>query len=241
MNIKISVTILLSFLVLNCKDNSQKTSEKISTVNIAGAMVNVMRKGDLSNRIFLDTIQNKTGLYGLGPEDHLKGELLINDGIAYISKVTSDTTMQVIESFDVKAPFFVYANNTSWDKIDIPQNIKTIKELEQFITEKVANYNTPLVFKVFGEVTEATIHIQNLPEGSKVSSPEDAHQGQTNYNIYNETVEVIGFFSTKHQSVFTHHDSFVHMHLITKDKSKMGHLDHITIGKMKLLLPKYSK
>lgn len=238
MNIKISFTVLLSLLVLNCKNNSQKTSKEISTVNIAGAMANVMRKGDLSNNIFLDTITNKKGLYGLGPEDHLKGELLINDGKAYISKVTSDTTMQVIESFDVKAPFFVYANNTSWDEIEIPYNVKTINELEQFITEKVAAHKTPLVFKVLGEITEATIHIQNLPEGSKVSSPKDAHQGQTNYNIYNEDVEVIGFFSTKHQAVFTHHDSFVHMHLITEDKSKMGHLDHITIGKMKLLLPK---
>lgn len=238
MKIKISITLLLSLLLFNCKDQSKKTLEDSSTVKIAGAMFNVMRKGDLSNRIFLDTINNKTGLYGLGPEDHLKGELLVNNGKSYISRVTSDTTMQVKESFNVKAPFFVYANNTSWEEIDIPNDIKNIKVLEKFITEKVDTIKTPLVFKILGKVTDATIHIQNLPEGSKVSSPEDAHQGQTNYNIYNEDVEIIGFFSKNHQAVFTHHDSFVHMHLITKDESKMGHLDHITVGKMKLLLPK---
>lgn len=65
-----------------------------------------------------------------------------------------------------------------------------------------------------GTVASAVIHIQNLPLGTKVSSPEEAHQGQRNYLIEEESVEVVGFFSTKHQGVFTHHNSFVHMHLI---------------------------
>ena len=77
-----------------------------------------------------------------------------------------------------------------------------------------------------------------MPEGTKVSSPDEAHQGQTNYNIANENAEIIGFFSTEHKGVFTHHDSFLHMHLITKDESKMGHLDELEIGEMKLYLPK---
>lgn len=86
--------------------------------------------------------------------------------------------------------------------------------------------------------TSATIHIQNLPEGTKVSSPQEAHQGQTNYELFNENVEIVGFFSTQHKGVFTHHDSYVHMHLITKDESKMGHVDELEIRKLKLYLPK---
>ena len=70
-----------------------------------------------------------------------------------------------------------------------------------------------------------------------MSSPDEAHQGQTIYKIINEDAEIIGFFSTEHQGVFTHHDSFLHMHLITKDESKMGHLDELAIGEMKLYLP----
>jgi len=70
-----------------------------------------------------------------------------------------------------------------------------------------------------------------------VSSPAEAHQGQTNYYLNNEEVEIVGFFSTEHQGVFTHHDSFLHMHLITKDKSLMGHLDELELDKVTLYLP----
>jgi acetolactate decarboxylase len=71
-----------------------------------------------------------------------------------------------------------------------------------------------------------------------VSSPAEAHQNQVSYQLNNEQVEVIGFFSTEHKAVFTHHDSFLHMHLLTADKSKIGHLDEALFGKgIKLYLP----
>jgi acetolactate decarboxylase len=43
-------------------------------------------------------------------------------------------------------------------------------------------------------------------------------------------VDMIGFFSTRHKGVFTHHDSNVHMHLITSDKKTMGHLDEVVFN-----------
>ena len=92
----------------------------------------------------------------------------------------------------------------------------------------------PIGHRHAGQVANAIIHVQNFPTGTKVSSPDEAHQGQVNYTIEDRQVEIIGFFSTEHKGVFTHHDSFLHMHLITKDESKMGHLDQLTSGEMKL-------
>lgn len=71
-----------------------------------------------------------------------------------------------------------------------------------------------------------------------VSSPDVAHQGQVNYTLENEAVDIVGFFSTAHKGVYTHHDSFVHMHIITKDERMMGHLDAIDMETMVLYLPK---
>ena len=68
------------------------------------------------------------------------------------------------------------------------------------------------------------------------SSPQEAHLGQTNYEVKNQEAEIIGFFSTNHEGVFTHHDSNIHLHLITKDLSMMGHLDEIE--SLKLYVPK---
>lgn len=235
---KIRATLFgLTLLVLtSCNTKPQKAN---NNVTIVGAMKNVMWKGQLFGNINLETIVNKKHLYGLGPVEYLTGELLIVDGKSYKSKVLTRTTMKVEETFNVKAPFFGYANVENWQEQILPDSIQTIKQLEIYLDMTTKNAKRPFMFKMVGTVANATIHIVNLPKGSKVSSPDDAHKGQTNFNLTNRQVDVIGFFSTEHQAIFTHHGTFLHMHLITADKSKMGHLDNMKIktGITKLYLP----
>jgi acetolactate decarboxylase len=242
MNIKELTFGLLTIGLISCnlttKEKNTEEAETYSDIKIVGAMKNVMWKGELGSSINLDTISDKNGLYGLGPVSYLAGELLINNGKSYVSKVNSDSTMTVEKTYNTSAPFFVYGNATEWNEIDLPSDVKTIQDLEKFIDGKTTKFKRPFAFKLIGQVSSAIIHIQNLPEGTRVSSPEEAHQGQINYNIGIEDAEIIGFFSTEHKGVFTHHDSFLHMHLITKDENKMGHLDELEIGEMKLYLPK---
>lgn len=219
------------------KEIEQKISVTYPDIKIVGAMKNVMWKGELGSSIDLDTISNKNGLYGLGPKSYLSGELIINNGRSYVSTVTSDSTILVEEKFDVSAPFLVYTNVTEWKEVELPAEINSIQDLEKFIERKSVDQKRPFAFKLSGKVSHATIHVQDLPEGTKVSSPAEAHQGQISYELKNEEAEIIGFFSIEHQGIFTHHDSYVHMHLITKDKSKMGHLDELEITTMALFLP----
>lgn len=241
MNIK-SAFSLLTIGLLSCnsihKEKNTAKTETYPDIQMVGKMKNVMWKGELGSSIDLDTISDTNGLYGLGPVSYLTGELLINNGKSYVSKVTSDSTMTVVKTFKTSAPFLVYGKVTEWNEFDLPSEVKTIQNLEKFIDSKTTAYKRPFAFKLIGRVSSAVIHIQNLPEGTKVSSPDEAHQGQTNYKIVNEDAEVIGFFSTEHKGVFTHHDSFLHMHLITKDEDRMGHLDELEIGEMILYLPK---
>lgn len=212
----------------------------IGKVLVVGAMKNVMWQGKLGGVINLDTLQPKAGLYGLGPKSYLQGELLINDGVAFLSTVVSDTTMKVEKMAGLEAPFFVYGHVKEWQEVRLPEGIMDIKQIEQFVDSQSKSSIRPFVFKLIGKIRKADIHIQNLPEGTQVSSPKEAHQGQVNYLLTEEEVEIIGFFSTEHHGIFTHHDSNVHMHLITKDQTKMGHLDQIELdGKQMLLyLPK---
>jgi len=208
-------------------------------VTIVGEMKNVMWKGQLYGNINLDTITNKTNLFGLGPIEYLAGEILIVDGKAYKSTVVSDTTMKVEKTYDIKAPFFGYANISKWTEQTLPDSIQTIQQLETYLDKVTKNSPRPFMFKLKGVVDQATIHIVNLPKGSKVSSPDEAHKGQKNYEIKNEQSEIIGFFSTEHKAIFTHHDTLLHMHLITADRKKMGHLDEVLLkkGTMKVYLP----
>lgn len=237
-----NILVLFSLALISCNspqtESTSTTTETYPDIKIVGAMKNVMWKGELGGSINLDTISNKEGLYGLGPVSYLQGELLINNGTSYVSTVSSDSTMVVEKQSNVSAPFFVYANVSKWEELPLPENVKSIRDLETFIDSATADYKRPFAFKLAGQVSSAIIHIQNLPEGTKVSSPAEAHQGQTNYPLSQEDVEIIGFFSTQHQGIFTHHDSFLHMHLITADESKMGHLDQLEIANMKLFLPR---
>lgn len=233
-------TIFYSLAVLTLISCISKAQQTTNEVKIVGEMKNVMWKGQLYGNINLDTIANKTNLYGLGPVEYLTGEILIIDGKSYKSTVISDSTMKVEETYDIKAPFFGYANIAKWTERTLPDNIQTIQQLEQYLDKETKSLSRPFMFKLSGTVEEATIHIVNLPKGSKVSSPDEAHKGQQNYELKNEQSEIVGFFSTEHKAIFTHHDTFLHMHLITSDKQKMGHLDKVLLkkGTMKLYLPK---
>ena len=75
---------IIFFLLLSLNSFSQA-----SRVYITGAMKNIMWKGQLEGMINLDTIADKEHLYGLGPLEGLRGEILIIDGTAYISTVIS--------------------------------------------------------------------------------------------------------------------------------------------------------
>jgi len=209
-------------------ENQDKTTH-LTEVKISGEMKNVMRMGKLGGTISLDTLPQKN-LYGIGPVEYLQGELMIFDGISYISKVETDSTMTVDTTFDVKAPFFVYAQVDDWESETLPDSITSLETLEFYLDEKFKDRNEPVVFKIEGQIDSATIHIVNLPEGTKVSSKQEAHQGIVYYPITEAKVDVLGFFSRKHQAVFTHHDTFMHLHLITKDREMMGHLDEINFG-----------
>ena len=68
------------------------------------------------------------------------------------------------------------------------------------------------------------------------SSPDDAHVGQAVFSIKDKDAEITGFFSTEHQTIFTHHSNFLHMHLITDDLLQMGHVDELKIDSKKIML-----
>lgn len=208
-------------------------------VKIIGEMKNVMWNGQLYGNIDIDTITDKKHLYGLGPVEYLSGELLIIDGASYKSTVLSEMTMQVEETYKAQAPFFGYANIDKWKEQKLPDSIQTIIQLENYLDITTKAAVRPFMFKMAGTVEEATIHVVNLPEGTVVKSPNDAHTGQKNFYLTDEEVDIVGFFSTEHKAIFTHHDTFLHMHLITADRKQMGHLDNAMFNKgtIRLFLP----
>lgn len=204
-------------------------------VVITGAMRNTMFNGQLAGLIGMDSICTP-GACGLGPLEYLRGELLVLDGHCYVSTGTSDSTMRVDERRDVSAPFFVHTWVGEWREVPLPDSIMDLTLLEAFLTGRYAEEGRPFAFTLSGQVYRAVIHVVDLPLGTVVHSPDDAHQGRKTYEQSAMEADVLGFFSTKHKAVFTHHDTNVHVHLISADRKWMGHADELSFDPRKMRL-----
>ena len=219
-------------MIVGCVSDITNDSE----VYVAGAMKNVMWKGELDAIIMLDTISNKEGLYGIGPLAGLRGELMIWDGVSYVSKVENANSIVVEQTDKVGAPFFVYGHQTDWKQLNIPESVTDIKQLEQFIDAQTTELKRPFIFKLTGKVGNASIHVQDLSPGTIVRAPQEAHQGQFDKQLNSVEADMVGFFSKEHQGIFTHHDAIAHIHFISKDRKVMGHLDALDIEASELSL-----
>ncbi len=205
--------------------SSATPAAPVGAVTPVGAMREVMWGGRMEAVLDLDTIADRKHLYGLGPLDSLRGELLVADGKAFRSTVRPDGRMQVEETFASKAPFFVYARVRKWRRVELPDTLLSLPTLEPILNRSAGCRERPCAFRLAGKVREAGIHVVDLAPGARVASPADAHAGNKSFDLKDAKVEMVGFFSTRHQGVFTHHDSYLHAHLLTADRKMMGHAD----------------
>lgn len=225
--------LVLALILISCNTTNSENGK----VYVTGAIKNVMQKGDLSNHIQLDTLNTKH-LYGLGPFNELQGELLVNDGIVYVSKTTTDSTiMKVTKKPDAAAPFLVYSTVDKWKSMKLPKQVKTLEQLEFYLGVQYEKIKHPFAFKLTGKINNATIHVQNLKPGTVVHSKADAHKGQVSYTVAMQNATIIGFYSKEHQTIFTHHNAFTHMHMITENEEFMGHLEEVNLTDMTLYIP----
>lgn len=217
--------VLIYISILSCS-KQQKLNSEVKSVS---AMKIVMWKGELDAKIKLDTLRPKEGLYGIGPLEKLRGEITIIEGQTYVSTINAEKQMEVEINSNVGAPFFVYANAYKFKEMKLPESITNLAQLNDFLT-KENDREQAYVFKLEGDIESGEIHVQNLPPNTQVSSPKEAHQGQIDFEMGEAAVEMLGFYSNSAQGIYTHHDTNIHVHLISQDKSMMGHCDEVVFN-----------
>ena len=218
---RILFVLSLALLFVSCDNLHQSSS-----IEVVGQMRDVMWKGDLVGKISTDSL-NRPNAYGLGPIEYLKGEVLLFEGQTFISKVIDSVAHQVTQVNSIKAPFFVYSKESNLNAIPVVPSELSLKSTEELIDSLYFDYDKPLLIRIDGVFKDITVHIAKLPEGSSVSSPDQAHKGLTQYSYKNLSGSIVGFFSRKHKAIFTHHDSFLHAHFISDDRNVMGHVDSV--------------
>ena len=187
-------------------------------------MRNTMFNGQLAALAVMDSVA-VPGIYGIGPLTYLRGELLLLDGHCYVAKATSDSTMEVVERSDVGAPFFVLQRVQSWHAGALPDSVRDLRSLDAFLTAAYGALQVPFAFRITGVFRSMQLHLLDVPPGAAVNCPADAHAHNKHFVLHGRYAEAMGFFSTKHHAVFTHHDTNIHVHAITTDRQLMGHVD----------------
>jgi len=238
--IYIIIATILVLLFSSCQNTDNKAN--LTEVKYSGALRSIML-GNIQPVISLDSLSNKKHLYALGAAENLKGEIQIFNSKPSNSFLV-DSSLQIKDTYKLKATLLVYAEIEEWDSFQI-STIKTKSDLEATIFEMAKsngiNIEKPFPFLLEGTVATLDWHVINWIDGDTVHTHKKHKESGLNDRLTNRTVEVLGFYSTKHKAVFTHHTTNVHMHFKTLDNSVAGHVDDIRINTVTLSLPKSNK
>lgn len=195
-------------------------------VKHAGAM-SEMGKNDFAANISLDSLKVYSGLVALGPLGRMEGEITIVDGIPYTGISNLDESASVQKNWKVEAPFLVYADVEKWQKLEISGNVNSQAELEASLEKAFLaagmDLSVPFPFRVFGVFDQMITHIVT-PRSPELPGYKEG-RNQINYTHYDDKGELVGFYSREGKRIYTHHDSFFHIHFLNESKSFAGHLD----------------
>lgn len=223
--------LLVCLFIVSC------TRREAPVFRMVGAMHDVVMKGNYSSKVLPDTIRPKEGLIGLGPAANLEGEITAVDGEIYHSVLSSDGQVQVTQPTSVGAAFFGYTNVADWSQSSLPDSVRSLNHLQFYLDAIGVRDGT--FFKVKGTAISASGHVLNLPDSVKGVNPIETHNlAKHRFGLNNAEVVIVGFFSRKHKTIFTKHDSFLHTHFFNADRTLMGHLEQVELDDdAKLLLP----
>lgn len=208
-------------------------------VQVIGAVKQVKKLGQLDGQVQLDTLTGQN-LYGLGPVAHLQGEILLWNDTAYVSEVIGGKgTVKITPT--VQAPFLVYTSVAKWGGEQIiSQPITALDQLQQIVEQLTLaagrSLDEPFSFTLKGKAQKITYHVMDKPEEQVEHNPGLHQKAKRFFTLADEEVTLLGFYSRHHQGVFTHHGSFIHVHVINQTRTKMGHLDKLDIQPSELSL-----
>lgn len=209
------------------------------TLESVGSMHATVMDGERDAKIELASLADKQGLYAVGPIAGLSGEITIIDSIPTLASVDPDGAVQVRTSFDTGAPFLVWAEVSSWREEDLPRDVRSIADLEAFLSGRAAEegLGEAFPFLLRGEAANVGFHVLNADPETPHAAGMQAHKEiQAHFDTGRSGVTLVGFYSTTHQGVFVHRGALTHIHFISADGLQSGHVESVDFGEGRFVL-----
>jgi acetolactate decarboxylase len=191
-----------------------------------------MGSNDFAAAVQLDTLSNKANLFAIGPYRKMQGEITVFNGVPMIASIQNGK-LQVEQSWDVSAPFFVSQNVRDWQEYEIAKPLNQVNEIQKLINELIEkqedNLNSAFAFRITGFFDKITTHVV-MPRTEGVPGYVKGKKQEV-FHYENIEGEILGFYSNEGQGIYTGRNSKIHVHFRSKDMSVMGHLDAIESNK----------
>ena len=205
-------------------------------VQVHGALREMMHMGRLERRVDLAPLIGQTGLYGVGALENLAGEVTIWDGAVWVSKPDGRGGHRSahVKATSDGAALLVTAQVATWQRRPVKRAVP-FEELDGFIEAQAqaagVAIEEPFPFLLVGSVARADWHVI---DGSKIEPGVHGHEAHIRSavrgTLSDQPVRLVGFFSIKHHTIFTHHDTDTHAHLIHTEPPLTGHVDHLVLS-----------
>jgi acetolactate decarboxylase len=198
-------------------------------VQVWGSLREIMHEGKTGSTVSLAGVPRMHS-YGVGALSGLRGEILLLDGIAFISTVQPGG-VAVKPTANEQATLLVAAAVPSWKSVPIRAAIAADELDERLeILARAGGMDVELAFPLLidGQL-DVDWHVldgaKGAPGGSHADHLRDAVTGQ----LVGAQATVVGFFSKYHAGVFTHMGQRTHFHVLTADRKVMGHVDRLAV------------
>lgn len=229
--------IISSVLILSACDSGMSQWK----VENHGVLREIMREQKIGANADLQDYSDLSNLYAMGALEGLGGEILVLNSEP-LNSMAKNGALVFDKSFDQKATLLVYSQVKDWERISIKATISNMEELQALIAKEAAAYglNTSEAFPFMlkGDFQSIAWHVINAKEAEEQSHEAYKKAGLKGEDGF-ESAQILGFYSERHEGVFTHHGSYLHMHFINSDQTIMGHVDGlVNEGELELWLPK---
>jgi acetolactate decarboxylase len=210
-------------------------------LRFVGAQRETIMLGRRAALLDLRTLKDRPHVYGIGPLEGLTGEVTIANGRPALARVGPDHLVHVTESYEGGVPFFVWAEVPAWQAASVPPDVRSFKDLETFVGD--AGTKAGLVhafpFVVTGKPELIDFHIVDAKPDTPPGMAEHA-KIQIQFDARQLDAKLVGFWSNRHQGIFTPMGANMHVHFQSADNKVSGHVQGLDLapGGMTLSLPK---
>ncbi len=213
------------------KSRTQDPADQSRDVLYQVSLLQGMTYGDYSGSVSLKELKQH-GDTGIGTFDGLNGELIMLDGEVY--RAAGDGTVEAV-SEDETSPFSVVTYMDADDSkrlMEIPDYTALSGELDRLVEEKGKNrFYMIRIDGLFREMNVRSVPMQMEPYKRLV---EVLEQQQTFFDYKNIEGTVVGLYCPPYMSYLN--AVGWHMHFISKDRTKGGHVLGVNIADAVLTL-----